>query len=228
MMKDFLELLNNDKIEYDQDMLDKFEIYYETLIEWNKKMNLTAITDKEEVYKKHFYDSLCLAKALPMKNQTLLDVGSGAGFPSIPLKIIYPNLKVTIVDSLKKRIGFLENLIDKIGVDITLIHSRIEDFELKESFDIVTARAVANLTILTEFCMPFVKVNGYFLPLKSKSLNEELSQALQAIKILGGKYIKTIDYSYNNLERYIVMINKKKESPKKYPRDFSKIKKQPL
>lgn len=228
MIKEFIELLNKEKINYNEEILNKFETYFNVLIEWNSKMNLTAITSKEDVYTKHFYDSLCLNKACTIDNQSILDVGSGAGFPSIPLKIVYPELKITIVDSLKKRITFLEHLTNELGIQVDLVHSRIEDYEKKEAFDIVTARAVASLNVLSEFCIPFVKLGGYFLPLKSKSFHEELQQSSQAFKTLGGKFIETIDYSYHDLERYIIKIEKINPTPKKYPRDYSKIKKQPL
>lgn len=228
MIKEFTDLLSKDKINYNQEILDKFEIYYNVLIEWNNKMNLTAITEKSDVYIKHFYDSLCLSKAFNASNQSILDVGSGAGFPSIPLKIIFPNLKITIVDSLRKRITFLEQLTKELGIEVNLIHSRIEDFDQKEAFDIVTARAVASLNVLSEFCIPYVKINGYFLPLKSKAFYEELDQATTAIKTLGGKFTEVVDYSYLDFERHILKIKKMNSTPKKYPRDFSKIKKQPL
>jgi 16S rRNA (guanine527-N7)-methyltransferase len=228
MINDFINRLNNENIKYTQETLEKFETYYRLLVEWNHKINLTAITDKEEVYLKHFYDSLCLSKGFLVSNQKILDVGSGAGFPSIPLKILYPELDITIVDSLKKRITFLEHLTKALGIKVNLVHSRIEDYDAKESYDIVTARAVAGLNILCEFCLPFVKLNGYFLPLKSKSVNEELALAEKAIKTLGGKTIDIVDYSYQDLERYIIVIKKVNQTLKKYPRDFSKIKKQPL
>ncbi|MFH5882017.1 16S rRNA (guanine(527)-N(7))-methyltransferase RsmG [Liberiplasma polymorphum] len=224
----FLKKLQEINVTLTDEQYQKFEIYYEVLIEWNEKINLTAITEKHEVFLKHFYDSICVGKAVNLKDQTILDVGSGAGFPSIPLKIVYPNLQVTIVDSLNKRIKFLEVLSEKLEISFQATHSRIEDFGTRNTYDIVTARAVAPLNILCEFCLPFVKLNGYFLPLKSAKLQEELKLSENAMKTLGGIKEEIINYSYDDMERYIIKIIKKSQTPKKYPRPFQQIKKIPL
>ena len=216
-----------------QKQLSQFQKYYELLIEWNQKMNLTAITDKEEVYLKHFYDSLTIAFDFDFKDQTIIDVGAGAGFPSIPLKIVYPDLTVTIVDSLNKRITFLNHLFQELELNnCHAIASRAEDYALehKESVDIVMARAVARLNILDELCLPLVKHNGYFLSLKGRKAQEELAEANKGIQILGGKVEKVIDFTLadHDDQRSNIIIKKLKITPKKYPRQFTKIKKQPL
>lgn len=213
--------------------LEQFRQYYETLVEWNQKMNLTAITEKEDVYLKHFYDSLTIAFDFPFSSQNIIDVGAGAGFPSIPLKIVYPELKVTIVDSLNKRITFLNHLFAVLQLkDCQAIASRAEDYAQKyrESADIVMARAVARLNILDELCLPLVKKEGYFLSLKGKKANEELTEAQKGISLLGGQVISHIDFSLANHDdqRSNIIIKKVKTTPKKYPRMFAKIKKQPL
>lgn len=211
----------------------QFEKYYEILIEWNQKMNLTAITDKEDVYLKHFYDSITIAFDFPFSSQTIIDVGAGAGFPSIPLKIVYPQLKVTIVDSLNKRITFLNHLFEQLQLkDCQAIASRAEDYakEHRESADLVMARAVARLNILDELCLPLVKVNGYFLSLKGKKAKEELTEAQKGIQLLGGEMISNVEFTLANHDdqRSNIIIRKIKATPKKYPRPFAKIKKQPL
>lgn len=216
-----------------QKQLSQFQRYYELLIEWNQKMNLTAITDKEEVYLKHFYDSLTIAFDFDFQNQTIIDVGAGAGFPSIPLKIVYPDLIVTIVDSLNKRITFLNHLFQELELkNCQAVASRAEDYALehKESVDIVMARAVARLNILDELCLPLVKQNGYFLSLKGRKAQEELDEAKKGIQLLGGKVEKIIDFTLanHNDQRSNIIIKKIKKTPKKYPRQFAKIKKQPL
>lgn len=211
----------------------QFEKYYEILIEWNQKMNLTAITDKEDVYLKHFYDSITIAFDFPFSSQTIIDVGAGAGFPSIPLKIVYPQLKITIVDSLNKRITFLNHLFEQLQLkDCQAIASRAEDYakEHRESADLVMARAVARLNILDELCLPLVKVNGYFLSLKGKKAKEELTEAQKGIQLLGGEMISNVEFTLANHDdqRSNIIIRKIKATPKKYPRPFAKIKKQPL
>ncbi len=210
-----------------------FEQYYELLIEWNQKMNLTAITGIEDVFKKHFYDSLTIAFDYPFDHQTIVDVGAGAGFPSIPLKIIYPNLKVTIVDSLGKRITFLNHLIEELGLkDVQAIHARAEEFakDHREMYDLATARAVARLNVLDELCLPLVKVGGDFLVLKGKAGQEEYKEAKKGITILGGELTDsrhfTLDYDEDH--RYNLIIHKVKKTPAKYPRAFGAIKKKPL
>ena len=194
------------------------------VVEWNQKINLTAITEEEEFYTKHFFDSISLAFFKDYSNiESICDVGSGAGFPSIPLKILYPNLKVTIVDSLNKRIKFLNLVKDELGLtDCNFVHARAEEFgqnkEYRESFEIVTARAVARLNVLSELCLPLVKKNGYFLSLKAQKAEEETKEATNAIKILGGKLEKDLNFDIEGEERHILEIRKAKETPNKYPR----------
>jgi len=210
----------------------KFATYYKLLITYNEKMNLTAITQEEEVYLKHFYDSLLLDKMVSLTNQSLLDIGSGAGFPSIPLKIIYPELKITIVDALNKRIIFLKQLCEALDIEVNLVHARAEEYvyENRESFDIVCARAVAKLNVLAELCIPYVKVNGFFIALKGKNALDELEDATSAIKILGAEVTEVKKYYLqdNNNERYLIKIQKKQKTLQKYPRIYGKIKRRPL
>lgn len=214
--------------------LQQFEIYYEYLILENQKMNLTAIVDKEDVYVKHFYDSLLLSKELDFtKVNNICDVGSGAGFPSIPLKIMFPDLRITIIEPTQKRIHFLERLLDKLDIEgVTLLAKRAEDvaFDLKNTFDIVTARAVARLNILAELCIPFVKLNGYFIAMKGQQFEEEVKEAKTALSILGGKLQSINSYMLPNDigKRAILMVQKEKLHAEKYPRHFSQIKKKPL
>ncbi|MGM0214274.1 16S rRNA (guanine(527)-N(7))-methyltransferase RsmG [Enterococcus sp. AZ109] len=218
------------------EQMDQFSAYYRLLVEWNQKMNLTAITELEEVYLKHFYDSLTLLFSEDFQTDgSLCDVGAGAGFPSIPLKIVCPQLQVTIVDSLNKRITFLTTLVEELGLDnVFLYHDRAETFaqrkELRESFDSVTARAVARLNVLAELCLPLVKKQGYFFALKAAKSEEELEEARKAIAVLGGKLVKEQDVSLPNDggSRYVLTIQKKKETPKKYPRKPGLPNKQPL
>ena len=220
----------------DNQML-QFAMYFKLLVEWNNKMNLTAITEKKEVYLKHFYDSIMLAMANDFSGEelSLCDVGSGAGFPSIPLKIVFPNLSITIVDSLNKRITFLKTLSDELGLDnVYLYHDRAETFgknkEFRESFDYVTARAVARLNILAELCLPLVKKNGLFLAMKAAKSAGETEEAKKAISLLGGKLESEEDVTLpvTNDSRYIIAIRKKKETPNKYPRKPGLPNKQPL
>ena len=224
----FMEKIKNMGLKIDEYQLEQFKIYYETLVEWNSKINLTSLTDKADVYQKHFYDSIWLSKIIQLDEQKILDVGSGAGFPSIPLKIMFPNLNITIIDSLNKRITFLRKLTQKLNLDVELIHGRIEDYKIKETYDIVTARAVASLAVLSEFCMPFVKINGLFLPMKSGEVETELNEAKSGIKILGGTIEKTYYYDYDDMKRSIPVIVKIKKTSNIYPRSYNKIKKAPL
>lgn len=213
-------------------MLNDLNTYYKMLIDYNSHTNLTRITEENEVYLKHFYDSLTLVKAIDLDNQTLLDIGTGAGFPGLVLKIVFPNLKVTLVDSLNKRITFLKSVIEKLGLkDIEAIHARAEEYILgkRESFDIVTSRAVANLNTLSELCIPFVKDHGYFVPMKADA-NEELKGAEKAIKTLGGVLKDTIIFElpHDAGTRTLIKIEKLAKTSVKYPRKFSEIKKKPL
>lgn len=231
--EEFIQALKEKNIILTNKQIEQFERYYELLIEWNEKINLTAITNKEEVYLKHFYDSLTIAFDFQMTNQTLCDIGAGAGFPSIPLKIVFPQLKITIVDSLTKRITFLKYLVKELELDqIEAISARAEEYALshREMYDIVTARAVARLNILDELCLPLVKMGGYFVTLKGLKAKEELEEAKKGIKILGGEVVREEFFILNdeNNHRCNIFIVKEKSTPQKYPRAFGKIKKNPL
>ena len=229
---EFQNILKEKGIEVSEHQLQQFQKYYEILVEWNEKMNLTAITDKEDVYLKHFYDSITIAFDFDFNNQTLIDVGAGAGFPSVPLKILYPNLKITIVDSLNKRITFLNHLFKELNLsNCQAISARAEDYakDHRQKCDIVMARAVARLNILDELCLPLVKVGGYFLALKGLKATEELEEAGKGIVLLGGQVEKSIDFTLtNDNHRSNIIIKKVRDTPAKYPRMFGKIKKQPL
>lgn len=231
-INEFKEALKEKNIELTDDQMKQFDIYYHTLVEWNEKMNLTAITDQEGVYLKHFYDSISIAFNFPFSNQSIVDIGAGAGFPSIPLKIVYPDLKVTIVDSLNKRITFLNHLFEQLDLkDCQAIAMRGEDYALKhrEQVDIVMARAVARLNILDEICLPLVKKDGYFLSLKGRQGHIEVEEAKKGISILGGQIENIYDFTLtNDDQRSHVIIKKVKATPSKYPRQFAKIKKKPL
>ncbi|MEY8458049.1 16S rRNA (guanine(527)-N(7))-methyltransferase RsmG [Lactococcus ileimucosae] len=215
---------------------EQFERYFELLVEWNEKINLTAITEKKEVFLKHFYDSVAPILYRLIQNEPLkiLDIGAGAGFPSLPMKIIFPELQVTIIDSLNKRINFLSLLTNELDLEhITLLHGRAEDFgqnpDYRGQFDIVTARAVARLNVLSELTLPFLMKNGRLLSLKAAKFDEELNDAKNAIAVLGSKFIEQIDYQLpNGDERHIAIIEKKKETPKKYPRKAGTPNKKPL
>jgi 16S rRNA (guanine527-N7)-methyltransferase len=209
-----------------QDQIDQFEMYFETLVEWNEKMNLTAITDKAEVYLKHFYDSITAAFYFDFtKPFHLCDVGAGAGFPSIPLKIVFPHIEVTIVDSLNKRISFLNHLAKVLKLEnVHFIHDRAETFGVnplyRESFDVVTARAVARMSVLSELCLPLVKTGGHFIAMKAAHANDELEVGQKAITTLGGRLeaMHTFTLPMEESERNILIIKKEKQTPKKYPR----------
>lgn len=230
----FKEELLKLNIELSDEASSRFDLYYKRLIAVNEVMNLTAITEEQEVYNKHFLDSLMIVKALDLNKEfTLCDVGSGAGFPSIPLSIISDNAKVTIIDALNKRIKFLNDLIIELGLkNVVALHERAEDFAKtkREFFDVTTARAVARLNILSELCLPLTKVGGYFIAMKGQGGNEEIKEATKGIEILGGHVEKVISLELpdNAGARDIIIIKKIKETPKKYPRAFAKIKERPL
>lgn len=227
--------LSTHGIELSDKQQQQFQTYYQMLVEWNEKMNLTSITEEHEVYLKHFYDSIATSFYTDLtKELTICDVGAGAGFPSIPLKIIFPNLKVTIVDSLNKRIHFLNQLAEAIELDnVSFVHDRAETYgkgDYRASYDIVTARAVARLSVLSELCLPLVKKGGHFIALKSSKGEEELEEARFGIGVLGGKVLDTISYELpeDAGERQMIIIDKRSQTPKKYPRKPGTPNKSPL
>ena len=215
---------------------EQYERYFELLVEWNEKINLTAITDKEEVYLKHFYDSIAPILQGLIENQPirLLDIGAGAGFPSLPMKILFPELDVTIIDSLNKRINFLHLLAEELGLDgVHFYHGRAEDFAqdkaFRAQFDLVTARAVARMQVLSELTIPYLKVGGRLLALKASNAPEELEEAKNALNLLFSKVEDNLQYELPNGDpRYITIVEKKKETPNKYPRKAGMPNKRPL
>ena len=215
---------------------EQFERYFELLVEWNEKINLTAITDKDEVYLKHFYDSIAPILQGLIENQPirLLDIGAGAGFPSLPMKILFPELDVTIIDSLNKRINFLHLLAEELGLSgVHFYHGRAEDFAqdkaFRAQFDLVTARAVARMQVLSELTIPYLKVGGRLLALKASNAPEELEEAKNALNILFSKVEDNLQYELPNGDpRYITVVEKKKETPNKYPRKAGMPNKRPL
>lgn len=227
--------LSTQGIELSEEQQRQFQTYYQMLVEWNEKINLTSITEEHEVYLKHFYDSIALSFYTDLRQAlTICDIGAGAGFPSIPLKIIYPHLKVTIVDSLNKRIKFLNQLAEALDLEnVNFVHDRAETFGkgvYRESYDIVTARAVARLSVLSELCLPLVKKGGQFIALKSSKGEEELEEARFGLGILGGKVRETISYELPEEagERQMILIDKRSQTPKKYPRKPGTPNKSPL
>ena len=215
---------------------EQYERYFELLVEWNEKINLTAITEKNEVYLKHFYDSIAPILQGLIENQPirLLDIGAGAGFPSLPMKILFPELDVTIIDSLNKRINFLHLLAEELDLDgVHFYHGRAEDFAqdkaFRAQFDIVTARAVARMQVLSELTIPYLKVGGRLLALKASNAPEELEEAKNALNLLFSKVEDNLQYELPNGDpRYITLVEKKKETPNKYPRKAGMPNKRPL
>ncbi|MEB8123895.1 16S rRNA (guanine(527)-N(7))-methyltransferase RsmG [Staphylococcus succinus] len=227
--------LSTHGIELSNEQRQQFQTYYQMLVEWNEKMNLTSITEEHEVYLKHFYDSIAPSFYTDLTQPlTICDIGAGAGFPSIPLKIIFPNLHVTIVDSLNKRIHFLNQLAEALGLEnVSFVHDRAETYgkgAYRESYDIVTARAVARLSVLSELCLPLVKKGGQFIALKSSKGEEELAEAGFGIGVFGGKVQDTISYELpeDAGERQMIIIEKRSQTPKKYPRKPGTPNKAPL
>ena len=232
----FYNLLAEQNLPLSDQQKKQFERYFELLVEWNEKINLTAITDKEEVYLKHFYDSIApiLQGLIPNETIKLLDIGAGAGFPSLPMKILYPQLDVTIIDSLNKRINFLQLLAQELDLDgVHFYHGRAEDLAQDKNFraqyDFVTARAVARMQVLSELTIPYLKVGGKLLALKASNAPEELLEAKNALNLLFSKVEDNLSYDLPNGDpRYITVVEKKKETPNKYPRKAGMPNKRPL
>lgn len=223
-------------IELSERQREQFIQYYEMLVEWNSFMNLTAITEFDDVMKKHFIDSISLIKAFDItKDISVIDVGTGAGFPGLALKIAFPNLKVTLLDSLNKRIQFLNEVIEKLELkDIKTIHGRAEDYakqqDYREKYDLCVSRAVANLSTLSEYCLPFVRKDGLFISYKSEKISEEMMDAKKAIQILGGQIQNQIEFTLpdSDIYRNLFIIKKIELTPKKYPRKAGLPSKEPL
>ncbi len=223
------------KISLSEHQLSQLETYFNLLVEWNKKMNLTAITDPQGVAVKHFADSLSVLDYVDIPpNSKMIDVGTGAGFPGVVLKIVRPDIQLTLLDSLNKRLKFLQAVLDEEGLEATLVHARAEDggqdIELREGFDFAVSRAVARLGVLSEYCVPFVRLGGRFLAFKGKGADEEIADAKKAIQIMGGKILNTHSFELpcESGERAIVEIEKIAPTPEKYPRNSGKIKSNPL
>ena len=223
-------------VDLSDNQAEQFFQYYEMLVEWNQVMNLTAITDMKDVVFKHFVDSVSLVKAINVSRETsLIDVGTGAGFPGIPLKIMFPEWKVTLLDSLNKRVRFLDEVIDKVGLSgIYTIHGRAEDVgrdpKHRENYDLCVSRAVANLATLSEYCMPFVKVGGNFISYKSGTIADELRQAEKAVRMLGGSMEDVASFRIEEIdaERSLVRIAKREKTSSKYPRKAGVPGREPL
>ncbi len=231
--EDFLNELNKLHINYTQEMLDKLDMFYKLLIEWNEKINLTTITSYEDVYLKHFYDSLTLSKVINLNhNLKLCDVGSGAGFPGIVLKIFYPNLEITLIDALQKRVNYLNAIIQELGLEkITAIHGRMEDYSSKheEEFDIITARAVANMNVLMEISIKSLKIGGKLILMKANCEDEIVNSKNAQKKLLCHiKQIEKFTLPKEESNRALILIEKEEKTPNQYPRDINKIKKYSL
>jgi 16S rRNA (guanine527-N7)-methyltransferase len=232
----FQELLAPHGLKLEAKQLEQFDAYYHILVEWNEKMNLTGITERDQVYIKHFYDSLSVAFFLPMESvRRLADIGSGAGFPGIPLAIAFPHVRLTIVDSLQKRIHFLQHLTNELGlVDVSCIHGRAEDVarmsEHRDQYDVVTARAVARLAVLNEFCLPFVCEGGTFVAMKGSSGEEELQEAGFSLQQLKGELVQSERFTLpvEDAGRQLFFIRKTAATPSKYPRKAGQPLKEPL
>ena len=219
----------------DDKQINQLDLFYEMLVEKNKVMNLTAITEFDQVIVKHFADSLSIGKVMPSNINTVCDLGTGAGFPGIPMAIAYPNIQFTLIDSLNKRIKFLQEVVDALGLkNVTLIHARAEEAGrnklYREMFDLVVSRAVANISTLSEYCLPLVKLNGYFISFKSGDIKEEISLSGNAIQKLGGSMEEPVYFSLpdTDISRSFIIIDKKKSTPKAYPRKAGTPSKEPL
>ena len=230
----FLEGLEKLEITLSDRQVNQFIKYYEMLVRKNKVMNLTAITNFDEVIEKHFLDSLQIAKYVKFSdNMKLIDIGTGAGFPGIPIKIAFPEIKSVLLDSLNKRINFIQEVVDELKLDdIILLHGRAEDYgknpEYRECFDFCVSRAVANLSSLSEYCLPFVKTGGWFIPYKSGFIEDELNHAKNAIFLLGGKVDRVEHFNLEDAGRSLVFIKKGRVTPRKYPRKAGMPSKEPL
>ncbi|CAH1851250.1 16S rRNA (guanine(527)-N(7))-methyltransferase RsmG [Convivina intestini] len=234
---EFLQALADNDIYLTQQQENQFERYFELLVETNKLYNLTAITERNDVYLKHFYDSLTLAiyvRGLARTDISLIDVGTGAGFPSLPLKILFPDLKITMIEALNKRVSFLKKVIEELNLDgVTVIHGRAEDLahdkNYREKFDYATARAVARTSVLAEYTLPFVRLNGDLLVMKGSAADDELVAGKQALTLLGGRLEEQFDFKlFNNDPRVIQVVKKVKETPRKYPRQAGIPSRKPL
>ena len=234
MREYFLEATKNFKLQLNEKQLEQLERYYEMLVEWNEKINLTAITDPQGVAVKHFADSLTVVNYIDIpENASVIDVGTGAGFPGMVLKIARPDIQLTLLDSLQKRLNFLDIVLDKLNLEAKLIHSRAEEGgqndDLRETYDLAVSRAVAQLNMLSEFCLPYVRLSGGFIAFKG-NIDNELESARNAIGILGGKINKiyAFDLPMDGGSRNLIQIEKVRPTPDKYPRAFGKIKSKPL
>ena len=232
--KVFMEYAKKIDIDINEEQINKFYDYMNLLIEWNKKINLTAITDYNEITLKHFVDSLTINKCIK-ENNYVVDVGTGAGFPGIPLKIIRDDINIVLVDSLNKRINFLNEVIKELNLkNIETVHARAEEFgrnkKYRQKFDVATSRAVANLSTLSEYMIPLVKINGRCICMKGKEIKEELKDSLNAIKVLGGKVenVEEFELADNDINRSIIYILKEKDTPNKYPRKAGTPSKDPI
>lgn len=243
MKQDFVDKMNRDLLELGISLsdrqLDQFYQYYQLLVDWNKVMNLTAITEMEQVISKHFIDSMTLIKAVSNLNErkaSIIDVGTGAGFPGIPLKIAFPQLQITLLDSLNKRIKFLNEVIEQLGLgeSIIAVHGRAEDYgrneRYREQFDFCVSRAVANIATLSEYCIPFVKTGGYFVSYKSGKIDEELEKGKKAVTLLGGEIQNVVRFQLKAAEadRALVIIEKKEKTKGKFPRKAGLPSKEPI
>lgn len=230
----FIEEVNKISITLTETQLEQFHIYYEMLVEKNKVMNLTGITEWDEVLEKHFLDSISLIRAIDLNQElSVMDMGTGAGFPGIPLKIAFPSLKVTLADSLNKRVLFLQEVIDTLKLEgIEAIHGRAEDLardkQYREQYDLSVSRAVANLSTLTEYCLPFVKIGGQFISYKSGEVDEEVASSKSAVFLLGGKIKDIVKFELGESGRSFIIIDKVKGTPKTYPRKAGTPSKKPL